>query len=168
MPTIIDGTNGVDKLAAGAIEYADLPTGSVLQVVQLVKTDVFSTTSSSYTDVTGLSQAITPKFSSSKILVIVSSSSSSSSGDLRFQLLRDATVIGNSTGVTNAAFATKDNTQYQATTEVTSYLDSPATTSSTTYKIQIAIGSGTGYVNRRAYAADFGGVSSITLMEIAA
>jgi hypothetical protein len=152
----------------GTLPFTALPAGSVLQVVQIVKTDVFSTASSSYVDVTGLSQAITPKFSTSKILVLVSSSSSSSSGDLRFQLLRDSTAIGNSTGVTNPAFATKDNTQYQATTEVTSYLDSPATTSSTTYKVQIAIGSGTGYINRRAYAADFGGVSSITLMEIAA
>ena len=53
------------------IPKAALPTGSVLQVVQApVKTDGFTTTSTSYVDITGMSVSITPISSSSKILIL--------------------------------------------------------------------------------------------------
>ena len=46
--------------------------GKILQVVNLVKTDSFSTTSTSLVDITGFSLSITPKFNTSKILVLAS------------------------------------------------------------------------------------------------
>ena len=60
------GNNALTVSSSGNI---NIP-GSTVQVVQSTKTDVFSTTSTSYTDVTGLSVSISPKFSTSKILVI--------------------------------------------------------------------------------------------------
>ena len=46
--------------------------GGIVQVVNLVKTDSFSTTSTSLVDITGFSLSITPKFNTSKILVLSS------------------------------------------------------------------------------------------------
>ena len=53
-----------------SIPKAALPTGSVLQVVSTTKTDTFSTTSSSYVDITGLSVTLTPTSSTSKLLIV--------------------------------------------------------------------------------------------------
>ena len=58
-------------MAISRIGDAGLPAGSVLQVVQDVKLDTFTTSSTSFTDVTGLSVDITPSSTSSKVLVLV-------------------------------------------------------------------------------------------------
>lgn len=52
-------------------------------------------------------------------------------------------------------------------TMIQSFVDSPATTSSTTYKVQASINADTVYVNRRALDTNFTGQSTITVMEIA-
>jgi hypothetical protein len=129
-------------------------------VVQTVLTSAFSTTSTSYTDVTGLSVSITPKFSTSKILVTASIGGQDSSfGDCFTQLVRGSTAIGNSTAgsTTNGfAFASGASTA-QAFSSCFVYLDSPATTSATTYKVQLLNdNTGTAYINRRASGADLG------------
>ena len=139
--------------------------GTMLQVVSTTKSDVFTTTSASYVDVTGLSATITPTNASSKILVIANLSYSASSGrDAAFQILRGATVIP--TGVTgsvlNGAYT------FSMFSVAQSYLDSPATTSATTYKIQVYVSADTIFINRRALDTSFTGQSTITLMEIAA
>ena len=65
------GTDAVtaDALKSDAITGADLPAGSVLQVVSGYTSTEVNTTSASYTD-TGLSCAITPSSTSSKVLII--------------------------------------------------------------------------------------------------
>jgi len=147
------------------IPKAALPTGSVLQVVSTTKSDVFSTTSGTYVDVTGLSASITPSSSSSKILVITNLSYSANNGrDANFQTLRGSTVIP--TGVTGSVL--NGVYSYSMFSVAQSYLDSPATTSATTYKIQVYVSAETIYVNRRALDTSFTGQSTITLMEIAA
>lgn len=166
---IQDGTVVTADFASGAINGTVLPAGSVLQVVQTFKSDVFSTTSSSFVDVTGLSVSITPTSSSNKILVLVTAAiSKGTSGDSTIQLVRDSTAIGNSTGVTNNGFAgASASYQNQTFSGVSIYLDSPSSTSSITYKVQGRNDAGaTLYVNRRASGADWGGASSITVMEI--
>jgi hypothetical protein len=50
-------------------------------------------------------------------------------------------------------------------TVVINFLDSPSTTSSTTYKIQMRVNANTGYVGDRS-ANDMDNISTITLMEI--
>jgi hypothetical protein len=163
-----------------SIPKAALPTGSVLQVVQTIKTDTFSSTASSFTDVTGLTVSITPTSSSSKILVILSiAGMNESTIGSTARLARDGTGIGVATsagsrnaGGTAEMYHARSDTFLTFTSIV---LDSPATTSSITYSGQIIAGSGgayTTYINRssadgnsNAYSR---GASSITVMEIAA
>ena len=71
MPTEISGSTGVDKIQSDAIEKSDLPTGSVLQVVTgtPLASNASTTTSGSWVN-TGVSVAITPSSTNSKILVL--------------------------------------------------------------------------------------------------
>ena len=168
------------SLASGVPSAAKLPAGSVLQVVSTTKTDTFTTTATSFTDITGLSVSITPTSASSKILVLVDVNGSQQYGANRvaLRLLRDSTTIdaGTAVGSRQAAFGgfgTPDSTVPSATVSG-NHLDSPATTSSVTYKMQVACiaGGGTAYVNRTQADGDESGQirmpSSITVMEIAA
>lgn len=152
--------------------------GGILQVVSTAKTDTFSTTSASYVDVTGLSVSITPRSTSSKILVIVDANVGNASGfSVVGQLVRDgsAIYIGDSSGQANqqrASFMSYESNGTHIDTKVISYLDSPSTTSTITYGLQINRGNGsTAYVNRSAsdeaqvYSARV--ASSITAIEVA-
>jgi len=145
--------------------------GHVVQVVSTSKTDGFSSPSSSYTDVTGLSVTITPKFSNSKILVTVSTAvgNNTSSAVAKLRLLRGATWIAkpdNDTQTFSGSMTVYDGTADNFHTVHCEFLDSPATTSATTYKVQCATNAGTLFVNRRA-TDDMARHSSITVVEIA-
>jgi hypothetical protein len=155
-------------------------TGSVLQVVSVEKADTFSTTSSSFVDVTGLTVSITPSSSSSKILVLFQANGSQNVGAGRasLRLLRDSTIINAGTAVGSrisalGGFSSADNSIPSAPVSG-NYLDSPATTSSTTYKIQLAMtaGAGSAYINQTQQDTDQSSqirmASQITVMEIAA
>lgn len=69
--TTITGTLDV---ASRGITKGSMPAGSALQVVQITKTDTFSTSSTTMTDITGLSVSITPSSASNKILVFMNAS----------------------------------------------------------------------------------------------
>jgi hypothetical protein len=147
--------------------------GKVLQVVQAGKNDVFSTTSGTWTDVTGLSLSITPSNLSNKILIIPAVNLTGLS-DAAIRLLRDSTVIGSGTGSSNQDVMFLANAVSNTTNYYSFYLggspvlDSPATTSLVTYKIQMyANNTYQAYINRRINDANFIGFSSITAMEIA-
>jgi hypothetical protein len=143
--------------------------GMILQVVSTTKTDAFSSTSTSFVDVTGLSLAITPSSVSSKIYILLSAiGGHSSGGTVQFQLVRDATPISIATSGSNPGSSTllvSDANQYE--TASTSYLDSPSTISAVTYKVQTMTNTGTMYVNRRGVNGDRAAVSTLTLMEVA-
>ena len=138
-------------------------------LVQTVKTTAFSTGSTSFTDVTGLSVAITPKNASSLVLVTVSIYTSNSAIALNsFNLLRGSTNIAQPAADTYSASmnASMDTINISDKTLSITFLDSPATTSATTYKIQMKVTSGTGYVCRRASEAAVSAASIITVQEI--
>jgi len=153
--------------------------GNVLQVKQSTYTGVFSTSSSTFVD-TGLSVSITPSSTSSKILVTVSLGSFANSG--RYQralmnIVRDSTnvLIGDArTGVecTACVAPRASDANYAQIPLAFSFLDSPSTTSATTYKAQASRGadSGTVYLNGNAGADQYSGnaASTIVVMEIAA
>jgi hypothetical protein len=149
-------------------------TGHVLQVVQVFKNDVFSTTSTSYVDVTGLSASITPSSASNKILVLLRTTQAASGPDQVFTtLLRDATTIAaaNTKDYFSHMYPSRNSTDTNiyiphGSTHV-DYLDSPSTTSSVTYKVQMKVNTATGYINRSRDSDNYRGVSSITLMEVA-
>jgi len=160
-----------DIASAAAIATTKLGAGAVLQVVQTFKSDSFNASSSTtYTDITGLSVSITPSSASNKILVLCTVGFSTT-GDGLLQLLRGSTAIGVSTVGAGA-----DNGYAFLSTSIAAslplcinFLDSPNTTSSTTYKIQGRVFSGAQSfsVNRRTGDTIFGGSSTITAMEIA-
>jgi hypothetical protein len=148
--------------------------GNVLQVIQTVKTDTFSTSSTSKVDITGMSVSITPTSASSKILVIASINYGGNDYNFYCDLLRGSTVLNApSSGVNPCTISLCGITTnaWEIHSGGISFLDSPATTSSTTYKLQIACQStGTFYLNRssRNGANDSVCSSTITVMEIAA
>jgi len=155
--------------------------GSVLQVVSATKTDTFSASSSTFTDVTGLSATITPSSTSSTIWVSVSANISGQLNGHRIfaRLLRGATVInaGASAGSRRPAFfggyvnSTNGTQKYGAESVATNFLDSPASTSATTYKVQVAATSGAVNVNRDGEDSDSANYartpSTVTLWEVA-
>jgi len=182
MTVIIDGTAGITfPVTAGGTSAVQASSGKVLQVVQTVKTDTFSTTNNSFTDVTGLSVSITPTSASNKILVMCDIGLSCQNGSSTMtRLVRgsSAIYIGDSASNRPLAMSQIDgggNNQYNVVRVPGIYLDSPATTSSVTYKIQIynSSGSGASTINktqqdRDTTLYDIRAASSITVMEIAA
>ena len=161
------------SLASGVPGKANLPTGSVLQVVQTYKTDSFSTSATSYTNVTGLSASITPTSATSKILVMVSVFIDGYQNQNFIALTRNGSLVGKSTAgstLNSLANAWGQNSGTDGETLVANYLDSPATTSALTYQVQAArqnSGSSNLFINVTTNGT-YGGVSSVTLMEIAA
>ena len=153
---------------------ATTPTnGSVLQVQSTTKTDTFSTASTSFVDVTGLSVSITPTSSTSKIFVQVTAPVGQSANIVNMRLLRGSTAIAvaDASGTRPLGFAGSDSSaSSQSFVLSTNFLDSPATTSATTYKLQVATNTSTIYVNRTSRDSDgLDGrfTSTITVMEIA-
>ena len=152
---------------AGAVPKAgDLGlnvTGSVLQVVAATYSSQVDSSSSTFAD-TGLTATITPSSSSSKVLVIAQISScfttTNTGTELDINLLRDSTqIIASMGGRGGNSLTTGD----AIGTVGCSYLDSPATTSATTYKCQFK-----STQNNATASVQLGGTTStITLMEIA-
>lgn len=116
--------------------------GSILQVVQSTRTDLISSTSSTYADV--LTAAITPTDSSNKVLCMFNTQETCDSGDgntySQYLLLRDSTsvFIGDASGSaargTAGRFGRQSNVKSDAVHIM--YMDSPNTTSAITYKVQ--------------------------------
>ena len=147
--------------------------GKIGQVVSTTKTDEFSTSSTSVTDITGLSVSITPSSTSSKILILVDGNVSDNNTTYAgaMKLFRDSTEIckGTNGSANNIGF---DNVRRNSGSDESkkfsiNFLDSPSTTSSTTYKISIKLNqSDTFYINRTGSSNENSLVSTITAMEI--
>jgi hypothetical protein len=189
MALILDGTLGLTVPAAnignltlsnssisgltatGISAVQQLPTGSVLQVVQATYSTQTAIASTSYTDI-GLSVSITPKFSTSKILILASvlaDIQKSVAGGIGggISIVRNSTTVwapnpnGGSQPYTWYISSGVEFTQMMNL----NYLDNPATTSAITYKIQ-----GASYTTNNSSAVYFqagNSSSNIILMEIA-
>jgi hypothetical protein len=145
--------------------------GGVVQVVTTLKNNIFTTTSTTFVDITDLSVSITPKSSANKILVLVSLGSTGtnvSGAPAIFNILRGSTIVSAPATGSNPAMFMLENTSTTASSNANfTVLDSPATTSAITYKVQVRTTTGTLQVNRLVSNAAFTQVSSITVMEIA-
>jgi hypothetical protein len=150
----------------------------VLQVVSAVKTDTFTaSTNNTWSDITGLSVSITPSSATSKVLVLSSiNGAATNNGVANIQLIRGATAIavGAAAGSRPQSSSSIDSNGGEPIMSASiTFLDSPATTSATTYKLAVNTGdnTGTAYVNRTQGDADnvYNGryASTITVMEIA-
>ena len=152
--------------------------GKVLQIQTTFKSSVstISTNGDGFVDVTGMSVAITPSASSSKILVqasILYTFNNDTYGTLGgIRCMRDSTAIGTggqsyTSGTVTGANESGNN--FYVTVPLL-FLDSPSTTSATTYKLQVRNSIGgdiTFYVNGKKTGSNYG-ASTITVMEIAA
>ena len=171
MTTTITGALGIDNIKAA--------TGATLQVVQSVQTNYQSfSLNNTWADVSGLTVALTPSSTSNKVLVSFNLmiGTGGASPYPRVKLLKNGAdlIVGNS-GIgsrvsVTGAFGAETNSS-DARTVAFEYLDSPSTTSETTYKLQVS-----GYNTRVFYTNITGasdsnsgmtGVSTITVMEIA-
>ena len=171
------GTASATTFLRGDNSWQAAGGGKVLQCLQAVQTAVVTTTSGSLVDVTGLTQAITPSSSASKILILVTVNSTADDSGSVFQLMRDTTEIfkadaGDSGEIVGSlsVYGSTGSTHMMSHASAC-FLDSPSTTSSTTFKLQWKSASGTNYLNRN--RRDSGGndtrtASSITVMEIGA
>ena len=122
---------------------AAISTGKVLQVLQTVKTDTETVNSTSFTDISGLNISITPSSTSSKILINLDMTFGSEDDIYpAFKLLRGTTVVTTATDLQGSCISsTFGRNNYYSTNTANigySFLDSPSTTSATTYKIQVA------------------------------
>lgn len=147
--------------------------GKVLQVVSTTKTDSFNSSSTSLVDITDLSASITPSSTSNKILVFGNIQSNSINGSIiTFQLVRNSTEIAKGTNAytfigTVSNYCEANSTNYNLTNNSFSFYDSPSSTSSTTYKVQVKTNGGTIYINNRG-TNDSSYIATITAMEISA
>ena len=160
----------------GTILTTNSSVGKVLQVVQTIKKDQFSTSQavgSGYTDLTGLSVTITPSSTSSKIMVEAHIYNSNNNAVNFFRILRGSTFIEQPTGTSsdganwNAHGFSYFDHQFQDTT-VINILDSPSTTSATTYKVQCACTSSALTINKFYNTSNYYGITTLTAMEVAA
>jgi hypothetical protein len=162
MALTLDGTNEVTFPSGSGTQAAQ---SKVLQVVNATSTTEFSTSSSSWVT-TSFSASITPIFSTSKVLITYGADvriPSTGGALIQSTIYRGGTNIAPNTGrgftQLQAASANQiDSAQYAT------YIDSPSTTSSTTYTVYIQ---NTGTAGTVKWCVD-GSYASITLMEIAA
>ena len=172
--------------AAVTLPANNVFSGGIVQVVQATKTDTFEVAGTTFTDVPGMSVSIAPKSTSNKILVLLNVHySGTGSAHPGILLMRDSTYIfrGDTASsrerVTIGGEDSDDGNPGNLTMDSSSacFLDSPSTTSFTTYKIQLRgrdnFGTGikSGFINRTATDNDDGhsgkrAVSSITVMEV--
>ena len=187
MTITLNGTTGITTPALDSVapfSSADMPAGSVLQVVSTTKTDTTSfasVTTDTYVDISGMSVTIIPTAASSKILVMYTANvSNSTAATVHVRLLRNSTSIGQGVadvGRLGDSTILRNNATpyaYEIGSLSNSFLDSPNTTSATTYKLAGTLGAsynGTFYLNRSQSDADanYAGrtASTITVMEIA-
>ena len=159
-----------------------LPSGSsggIIQIKSATKTDRQLSNSSAYVDVTGMSVSITPTRSDSKIFIMINVHVGGDQASyLAFRVLRDSTVVTQGTHATgnrtNVSFGGRIDQNYDNYMMSFNFLDSPSTTSATTYKLQVSdaydssnrniVINGTGDDANDTYTLC--GTSTITVMEV--
>ena len=175
------GTIALTNQLSG-MTHASVPSGSVLQVVSTNKTDAFTTTSATMTDITGLGLSITPSSTTSKILVTVNLCICSNHYTWHAGLWQDSTEIGIADAASNRSrhfLSGMNDTVVQNSHGHISFisktiLTSPNTTSPVVYQVKTSKRpdySNTVFVNRSVpdrdnSTYDLRNISSITLTEI--
>jgi hypothetical protein len=175
------GTSAITIDSSGNV----LMPGHVIQVLQALKTDTFSTTSGTFVQVPDLTVTITPSSASNKILITASIALASNYFAWHCGLFQDGTEIGKADAASNRSgslFNGMDNQTDQTSHGKASYITrellvSPSTTSAITFDIRAARrfdnqGSPVTYINRShpdrdTVSYDFRFISTLTVREIA-
>ena len=166
------GSVGTSQLVDGAVSSSKLSSGKVLQVVGTQTDTVFSTTSTSYVDVTGFSLSITPSSTSNKILILLDFMYGNSASVINAcQLKRNTDVIALGDPINNLGnvYLAHGSAGQGFGNFGINYLDTPNSTSALTYKLQVLTASGgTLKINSRNDNNNSAErIGSLTLMEIA-
>ena len=176
MSTIINGTSSAitfpdssvqntSAIVSGYVPVSVLPVGTVKQVVNSVFNSSFSTSSTSWVD-TGFSATITPTSATSKILILFNSGGLTrpavASECPRLQIVKGASTYVYGGG---NIYYTTSSFDYSDWYLFLNWVDSPATASSITYKIQMQTRLGNSCTMNNSYG---GQQASIQLLEIAA
>jgi hypothetical protein len=144
--------------------------GKVLQVVSTSDNTLKQV--SNATEYTEIATAITPSSASSRILIMVSFGlvSNSNNADSGFRIKRNSTAIqqgsGGTVNISQSFFMAEGSSEGSGYT--IQLVDSPATTSAITYKVELLANTGTININRRGLDTYYAASSSMTLMEIGA
>jgi len=165
---ISSSTLNASNVTTGTLPSAQLPAGSVLQVVNATYSSGTSTTSGSFVQ-SGLYGTITPKFATSKIFVLATSSSTyvqTSGSGILMRMYRGTSGAGSGSNIGASSYYFQTNSASSYTTATISLLDSPASTSALTYTVMMSV-NGSGAVGF-CYGFEPNNLASITLMEIAA
>jgi len=163
-----DGTSIATSDASGNLTFAGVGAGKILQVVSTFIDGTFSTSSTSFVDITGHTATITPSSASNKVLVLYATHTGPAAGRVSpLNLVRDGSTIAQPTGSPTYP----GTAQTYATGEIFNvnfnYLDSPASATAVVYKIQTKTDAGTLYINRNATGV-IAATSSLTLLEVSA
>jgi len=169
-----DGTLATDsvtatKLKSDAIVSGDLPSGSILQVVNgNTSTAVTTTTVDAWID-TGITATITPISTSSKIMVLINvvgihRDSGNAWNRMMIKILRGSTQLG---GTAYAQGWDRTTSENRAVGAFYSFYDSPSTTSATTYKVQFAVEPLSSATSMSVQKDGNSGTSNIFLFEVA-
>jgi hypothetical protein len=150
------------------ITTGNIPAGSVLQVVQATSTAVDSTSSTGFV-ATSLSLSITPASASSKILLISTATVGMSTANVgKLAFARNGTLINNGPQSWGASyFISTGSFSNSGFPWSETYLDSPATTSATTYAVHFGVDSGGPVRFNSRGTTDNAGLSVLIAMEIA-
>ena len=140
---ISDTSAGALRKMTKANFTAGVGGGKIGQVVSATSNSSLVSTANSFVDLTGVTVSITPSSTSSKVLIITSLPLFTNSGvDIYATILRDSTNLGNATtGFGRAGKGDSANYEMHSLSAI-NYLDSPSTTSSITYKVQIKTSNG--------------------------
>ena len=164
----------VDNIVGATSSSKGMIPGHVVQVVSAIKDDKQTVTSTSFVDVTGLSVSITPTSTSSKILVLFNGyGGHDNTNYFLWNIVRGSTALAQPAGSPNYPATMNSYTGdsvsggFAIQSVNVNFLDSPSTTSATTYKIQVLTTAGTATVNGRPSNTNGATVSNITVMEIA-
>jgi hypothetical protein len=166
------GSTGQVLTVAGGVPTWASPAGGG-KILQVVSTnDNTKKQVSNATEYTEIATAITPSSASSRILIMVSFGlvSNSTNADSAFRIKRDSTAIQQGTGGTvniNQSFFMAEGSS-EGSGYTIQVVDSPATTSAITYKVELLANTGTININRRGLDTYYAASSSMTLMEIGA
>jgi len=165
-----------DDIANGAVTASKVAAGAVVQVLSTTKTDTQSISSASYTDITGLSVTITPSSASNKILIHMHVHAAYANIGM-IQIVRGSTAIGIGDAAGSRQVGTVGALNHSGDGNALwpfsmTFLDSPGTTSATTYKLQARGESATNPITINRSVTDANSatgirtISTITVMEI--
>jgi hypothetical protein len=177
-----DSEDLADAIALGLSAAGNPGIGS--NVVQTVKTNTFSTSSTSFITVTGFSASITPSTATSKVFIIVDAKLGQNATSNNQVMIRvtggnAGTYVGDADGSRIRAAGSTQTYNFDASIASVDtsyavqavYLDSPATASSVTYTVEMRASTGTGFLNRANTDGSTANIarnaSSITLIEVA-